>query len=279
MKVGGEKIARCAICGGWPKAVVTMDAHASAHCECMRCGRRGPTITAGVNEFDAPTLARAAAQAWNLPLNLDPELLVAALMHNGAARETVRQLRLSAAAAAHAYDAALNELPDRLLLAAGAGEPPPARHMKPHRQMEPRRHSVALRRLLPLAATLAALAIGLAGGYELRALGVGVAGPERAEGYAPAAAPPADLLAAAFESALLPTLDGGAEGQVFAYAGKAGERGRIELGGRFTTGFGAECREFTRSESRDGVAGRAGGVACRGADRSWNVLLLPVAGS
>ena len=108
---------------------------------------------------------------------------------------------------------------------------------------------------------------------------MGVAGPERAEGYAPAAAPPADLLAAAFELALLPALDGGAEGQAFAYAGKAGERGRIELGGRFTTGFGAECREFTRSESRDGVASRAGGVACRGADRSWNVLLLPVAGS
>jgi len=272
-----------------------MDAHASAHCECMRCGRRGPTITAGVNEFDAPTLARAAAQAWNLPLNLDPELLVAyagkelppaemaaveaALMHNGAGRETVRQLRLSAAAAAHAYDAALNELPDRLLLAAGAGEPPPARHMKPHQQMEPRHHSVALRRLLPLAATLAALAIGLAGGYELRALGVGVAGPERAEGYAPAAAPPTDLLAAAFESALLPALDDGAQGQALAYAGKAGERGRIELGGRFTTVFGDECREFTRSESRDGVASRAGGVACRGADRSWTVLLLPVAGS
>ena len=64
----------------------------------------------------------------DLPLNLDPELLVAyvdkelppaqmaaveaALMHNGAARETVRQLRLSAAAAAHAFDAALNTLPD-----------------------------------------------------------------------------------------------------------------------------------------------------------------------
>ena len=146
--------------------------------------------------------------------------------------------------------------------------------------MEPRRRGAPLRRLLPLAATLAALAIGLAGGYELRALGVGVAGPERAEGYAPAAAPPTDLLAAAFELALLPALDGGAEGQAFAYAGKAGERGRIELGGRFTTGFGAECREFTRSESRDGVSSRAGGLACRGADRSWNVmLLLPVAGS
>jgi anti-sigma factor RsiW len=93
----------------------------------------------------------------DLPINLDPELLVAyvdkelppaqmaavevALMQNGAARETVRQLRLSAAAAAHAYDAAL------------------------------------------------------------------------------------------------------------------------------------------RSESRDGVSSRAGGLACRGADGSWNVLLMPVAGS
>ena len=122
----------------------------------------------------------------DLPLNLDPELLVAyvdkelppaqmaaveaALMHNGAARETVRQLRLSAAAAAHAYDAALNELPDRLLLAAGAGAPTPVPQMKPRRQMEPRPPGTRLRRLLPLAATFAALAIGLAGGYELRAL-------------------------------------------------------------------------------------------------------------
>jgi hypothetical protein len=231
----------------------------------------------------------------DLPLNLDPELLVAyvdkelppaqmaaveaALMHNGAARETVRQLRLSAAAAAHAYDAALNELPDRLLLAAGAGEPPPIPQREPRLHIAPRLRGAPLRRLLPLAATLAALAIGLAGGYELRARGVGIAGPEGAQGYAPAAAPPADLLAAAFESALLPALDGGAEGQAFAYAGKAGERGGIELGGRFTTGFGAECREFTRNESRDGVSSRAGGLACRGADRSWNVLLLPVAGS
>jgi anti-sigma factor RsiW len=149
----------------------------------------------------------------DLLLNLDLELLVAyvdkelppaqmaaveaALMHNGGARETVRQLRLSAAAAAHAYDAALNELPDRLLLATGAGAPPPVPQMKPRRQIEPRPPGMRLRRLLPLAATFAALAIGLAGGYELRALGVGVAGPERAEGYAPAAAPPADLLAAA----------------------------------------------------------------------------------
>jgi hypothetical protein len=197
----------------------------------------------------------------------------AALMHNGAGRETVRQLRLSDAAAAHAFDAALNTLPDHLLLAAGAGEPPPIP------QMEPRRPGAPLRRLLPLAATLAALAIGLAGGYELRARGVGVAGPEGAQGYAPAAAPPTDLLAAAFESALLPALDDGAQGQALAYVGKAGERGRIELGRRFVTGFSAECREFTRSESRDGVASRAGGLACRSADGSWSVMLMPAAGS
>jgi hypothetical protein len=231
----------------------------------------------------------------DLPLKLDPELLVAyvdkelppaqmaaveaALLHNGAARETVRQLRRSAAAATHAYDAALNELPDRLLVAAGAGEAPPVPQMELRRQMEPRRRSAAHRRLPPLVATLAALAIGLASGYQLRALGAGVAGPERAEGYAPGAAPPTDLLAAAFESALLPALDDGAEGQAFAYAGKTGERGRIELAGRFTTRFGAECREFTRSESRDGVASRAGGLGCRGADGSWNVLLMPVADS
>jgi hypothetical protein len=231
----------------------------------------------------------------DLPLNLDPELLVAyvdkelppaqmaaveaALMHNGAARETVRQLRLSAAAAAHAYDAALNELPDRLLLAAKVGEPPPISQREPRLHMAPRRRVAPLRRLLPLAATLAALAIGLAGGYELRARGVGVTGPEGAEGYAPAVAPATDLLAAAFESALLPALDDGAEGQALAYAGKAGERGRIELGRRFVTGFNVQCREFTRSESRDGVASRAGGLACRGADGGWSVMLLPAAGS
>ena len=79
----------------------------------------------------------------DLPLNLDQETLVAyvdkelppaqaaaveaALMQNAVARETVRQLRLSGAAAAHAFDAVLNEpVPDRLLLAAGLGGAPRA---------------------------------------------------------------------------------------------------------------------------------------------------------
>src|SRR5215469_902680 len=125
----------------------------------------------------------------DLPLNLDQETLVAyvdkelppaqaaaveaALMQNAAAREIVRQLRLSAAATAHAFDAVLNEpVPDRLLLAAGVGGALPTS----------RRQHWSMRRALPLAAALAALAIGLAGGYELHAIQA-----DQVEGYVPAA--------------------------------------------------------------------------------------------
>ena len=212
----------------------------------------------------------------DLPLNLDQETLVAyvdkelppaqaamveaALMQNAAAREAVRQLRLSAAAAAHAYDAVLNEpVPDRLLLTAGIGGAPAAS----------RRSRWPMRRLLPLAASLAALAIGLAGGYELRLIQV-----DQVEGYVPAAAV-VDPLNTAYESTLMPALDSGAEGQAFAYTGTAGDHGNIKLGRRFTTSFGAACREFSRRETRGGSTQDSAGIACRGADQSWNVMLLP----
>jgi anti-sigma factor RsiW len=212
----------------------------------------------------------------DLPLNLDQETLVAyvdkelppaqaaaveaALMQNAAAREIVRQLRFGAAATAHAYDAVLNEpVPDRLLLAAGVGGALPASR-RPHWSM---------RRVLPLAAALAALAIGLVGGYELHAIRA-----DQVEGYVPAAAV-VDPLNAAYESTLMPALESGAEGQAFAYTGAAEDHGSIKLGRRFTTGFGAECREFTRHETRGGSAQENAGIACRGADQSWNVMLLP----
>jgi surface antigen len=220
----------------------------------------------------------------DLPLNLDQETLVAyvdkelpptqaaaveaALMQNAAARETVRQLRLSAAAVAHAYDAVLNEpVPDRLLLAAGAGAA----------ASPPRRRPWATRRgLLPLAAALAALAVGLAAGYGLRLMQA-----EQVQGYVPAAAV-VDPLTTAYESALLPALDEGAEGQAFTYAGPhagaAADHGIIRLGRRFTAGFGAECREFLRQETRGGDTQENAGLACRGPDRSWSVMLLPAKG-
>lgn len=212
----------------------------------------------------------------DLPLNLDQETLVAyvdkelspaqaaaveaALMQNAAARDTVRQLRLSAAAAAHAFDAVLNEpVPDRLLLAAGLGGASPAS----------RRPRWPMRRLLPLAASLAALALGLAGGYELHRIQA-----DQVEGYVPAAAV-VDPLNTAYESALMPALESGAEGQAFTYTGAATDHGSVKLGRRFTTGFGAECREFTRREVRGGGTQDDAGIACRGADQSWSVMLLP----
>ena len=211
----------------------------------------------------------------DLPLNLDPEILVAyvdkelppaqaaaveaALMQNAAARETVRQLRLSAASAAHAFDAVLNEpVPDRLLLAAGAGGAAPL----------PRRRHWSMRRLLPLAATLAALAVGLAGGYGLRFLQA-----DQVQAYAPASWPE-DPLNNAYESALRPALDGGAEGQAFAYTGAASDHGSVQLGRRFT----AACWEFMRRETRGGQTQENAGLACQGPDQSWNVMLLPGSG-
>jgi len=216
----------------------------------------------------------------DLPLDLDQETLVAyvdkelppaqaaaveaALMQNAAARETVRQLRLSAASVAHAYDAVLNEpVPDRLLLAAGAGS------AAAPRRREWRRQWPSMRGLLPLAATLAALAIGLAAGYGLRFMQAA-----QVQGYVPAAAV-VDPLNTAYESALLPALDGGAEGQSFAYAGAAGDKGTIRLGRHFTAGFGAECWEFMRRETHGGDTQENAGLACRGPDQSWSVMLLP----
>jgi surface antigen len=224
----------------------------------------------------------------DMTLNLDPETLVAyvdkeltpeqaaaveaALMHDAAARESVRLLRQSSAAAAHAFDGVLNEpLPGRLLLAAGVGAAETA--ARP-RLAGPGRARRWAGWTLPLAASLAALALGLAGGYELR-------GPGAGGGYAQASATAADPLANAFESTLLTALDGGRDGDSFAYAGNAGagDKGRIELGAQFTTGFGTDCREFRRIETRAGAESRGSGLACRGPDRSWSVMLLAGTGT
>jgi hypothetical protein len=211
------------------------------------------------------------------PIQLDPETLVAyvdkelaperaeavaaALVHDGDARETVRLLRLSAAAGAHAFDRALSDpMPSRLLQTIGAASGSSSR----------RRPTPQLRRLWPLAASLAALALGLAGGYAL-----GGSGLFHAQAYVPAAASDADPLAAAFESALLPALDSGREGQSIAYAGTGADKGEIRIGRAFTTGFGGQCRELTRSQTRAGTASRDSGIACRAADQSWSVMLLP----
>jgi hypothetical protein len=119
---------------------------------------------------------------------------------------------------------------------------------------------------LPLAASFAALAVGLAMGYLLRS-------PD--SGYVPAAATSSDPLSASFEATLQGALDGGAAGQSFTYESPGVGQGKIELGDGFTTRFGSDCREFRREEKR-GAAQMAGtGIACRDRDNSWSVMLFP----
>jgi surface antigen len=131
---------------------------------------------------------------------------------------------------------------------------------------------------MPLAASLAALAVGLGAGYSLRGITGGTTTGTAGGTYIPAGAATVDPLAARFESALFAALEKGADGRSFSYDSKDVGQGRVELGRAFTTGFGADCREFHREETRGSVASRADGLACRGADKGWSVMILPPAG-
>jgi anti-sigma factor RsiW len=177
-----------------------------------------------------------------------------ALMHDSDAWETVRLLRLSANAATRAFAPVLEEaIPQRLIAAAGIGS---ARALPRNRA-----------RLPPaLAASLAALAIGLAGGYALR----GESG-----GYVAASLPTEDPLKARFEAALESLLDKGSEGASVAYESGAAGQGHVVLGHAFVTGAGRPCQEFHRAETRGTNHAEADGIACRAADQSWSVMILP----
>jgi hypothetical protein len=205
----------------------------------------------------------------------------AALAHDEAARETVRLLRLSADVAARAFaDMADQPVPERLVTAARRAG---ARHAGS--QSRGVRQGAA-RWLLPIAASFAMLAIGLAAGYGLRgapdraqtasSAGSTAAGPGAGPGagYSPAAAE-SDPLAGSFEATLQGALDSGAAGQGFAYRAPGVGEGRIELGRSFTTGFGTDCREFHRDETRGAARRASNGLACRSADGSWNAMLFP----
>ncbi len=195
----------------------------------------------------------------------------AALVHDAEAWEAVRVLRLSAKAAARAFAPVVDEpIPARLRAAAGE-------KVENSRFGAPRAPMRA-GWLMALAASLAALAVGLGAGYSLHGMTGGITGGTAGGAYIPASAATADPLAARFESALLAALEKESDGQSFSYESKEVGQGRVELGRAFTTGFGADCREFHREETRGSVASRADGLACRGADRGWSVMILPAAG-
>jgi anti-sigma factor RsiW len=201
---------------------------------------------------------------------LPPDRLAAveaALLHDAEAWEAVRLLRLSAKAAARAFAPVIDEpIPARLRAAAG-GKAERGKLGAPRPRM---------RAGWPMAlgASLAALAVGLGAGYSLRGITGGTAGGA----YTPASDATADPLAARFESALLAALEKGVDGQSVSYESKDVGQGRVELGRAFTTGFGSDCREFHREETRASALSRADGLACRSADKGWSVMILPTAG-
>ncbi len=202
------------------------------------------------------------------PISLDHELLVsyvdgelprervadveAALMHDAAAWETVRLLRLSAQAAARAYAAVMEEpVPARLIATANA---PGAFRRSPVPGWP-----------AALAASFVALAIGLGAGYFLHA---------EKGGYVPASLPDGDPLAAHFEAALASALSDDRDGAHVSYESQ-GMKGEVVLGAGFVTSFGSHCRAFRREESRPGGKFAADGIACLAADKSWSVMSLP----
>jgi len=206
---------------------------------------------------------------------LEPErraAVEAALLHDAEAWEAVRLLRLSGEAAARAFADVVDEpVPDRLIAAAAdRSKIADSAARRPKVRWPPAWWAPLL------AASLAALAIGLGAGYGLRGLETT---PERSSAgtYAPAASR-SDPLAARFESVLVAALEKGSEGQSFTYESQDVGHGRVELGRTFTTGFGSDCREFHREETRAGDLRRDNGLACRGLDRGWTVMILPAAG-
>jgi len=182
-----------------------------------------------------------------------------ALASDPEAQEIVRLMRLGGEAAAHPFDQALNEPPPAHLLVALQGPPRMPRSAR-HRRV----FSFSWR--MTLAACLASLAIGFAGGLLQR-------GGDK--GYGPAAAKAQDPLATSFESALFTALSSGAAGQSYDYGDDAMGRGRLQLGRQFTTSFGSDCREFDRVETRGSVQTRDGGLACRSAGGGWAVMTVP----
>jgi anti-sigma factor RsiW len=189
----------------------------------------------------------------------------AALAHDAAARDIVHKLRVSAQIAKSVSLDALSEpLPLHLVKAArGIRRAMPAPTIDATGRRSPSRW------LLPLAASIAALAIGLAGGYLFR---------DFSGGYVAAEATSVDPLAANYEATLQGSLDSGAAaGQSFTYDGPGVGQGKITLGRSFTTSHSRACREFSREEIRGTSRSGGDGLACRGPGGGWSIMFFRAA--
>lgn len=191
--------------------------------------------------------------------------VAAAIAADPEAQAMAAAMRSSGAAAAPAFDEALEApWPQRLvalLAPAGAEGQPRAVAFR-----QPRRLGGAWR--LAVAASLAALLLGLAGGYALR----GVDGPLRLAGDSQS-----DPAAARFTAALYQALDRGRAGDSVDYSlPTASASGRVTLLGDVQTRSGMACREFSHAARRGDQSRTDNGIACRSAGGGWEILALPV---
>src|SRR5207248_6852266 len=188
---------------------------------------------------------------------LPPEQMAAvqaALAYDPAARDIVYRLRISARIAKTiSFDALDEPVPANLVIAARGRRQPVAG----------RGH---VRWLLPLAASILALAIGLGGGYIYR---------DQAGGYVAASAESVDPLVASFEATLQGALESGAAaGKSFAYDSPGVGQGKVTLGPSFTTSCNRDCRDFSREETRASTRSTGDGLACRAPDGSWSIMFF-----
>ncbi len=190
--------------------------------------------------------------------------VAAAIAADPAAEAMATAMRQSAAAVAPAFDEAL-QAPMPPSLAALFAAPPSADAAKiiPF----PARPRAGTAARLAIAASLAALLVGLAGGYSLR----GLDAPLR-----PASDGTADPTADRFTAALYQALDRGRPGDSVDYAlPAASASGRVTLLGEVPTRSGLPCREFSHVAKQGGQSRTENGIACRGPGGGWETLLLP----
>ena len=120
---------------------------------------------------------------------------------------------------------------------------------------------------MPLAASIAMLAIGFGAGYLQFA---GHARPASGS-YQPAGGD-SDL----FATTLRQALDSSTTGTGFDYDDKTtGSRGTVTVTGRLVTSFDKACREFRHDWSTGAGHATAYGVACRSDAGEWSVLTVP----
>jgi anti-sigma factor RsiW len=179
------------------------------------------------------------------------------------AQAIVSVLKNSAAAVKTAFDEPIAApVPRRLLdvLQADAGRSggsPSSDVVVPFARRRP--VSVVSRYLLPLAASLAALAIGF---------GAGV-------GYDSGSGPivPAGMTSP-YDSALMQALEHGDPGVALDYRdAAAGVQGSVVIIGQVATSFNGTCREFKHTIEGAGAVLEYG-LACRGTDNAWQVLTV-----